>query len=750
MSNPLSLFRKYQKTMLAVAAVLAMFAFGILPMVGEWMGQSGGRGQGGGGFTGDTVAVSWQGGQLNEAELQNLRAVRTELVRFQQGVIAKTQERGGRPLSVVIPNTNSEASIVESILLAEEANRMGIHVGEDAVLQHLTQHLANDTIDSNELARILRDSTGGRIGQNQLFDTLKTELAAHQVRILANGAAFDGSIADTAVTPGQSFDYFRRMYRRMEAEVMPLPVEDFVAKVTEEPSQAEIEELYNEYKEAFPSPITPTPGFKEPFRARFQWLKADFTAFLDREIANLPEEDIKKYYEENKNSYKKIAFPDLDSPGAGNTGSTEESATDGESTSPELDDLQSGGEGADALQDDTDAEEVTDEIFTDEAEVDGNDAVESADPVETDEAEVTTDAAEGQEEVVEGTLSDFETATFGDTSNATSETANEGSEPEVEYQPLEEVRDEIARTLARPKASDAIEKAVNDATRELKKYFDDYMYWDTSPEEEKGAQPPLPDMKAIAEKLDMVSGEIPLISVYEADEYELGRAFELDFSTGQIRRMPFTQMGFSPSLALFRPRQISASDVDSKFVFWKVEQKEAFTPTLDEARPKIVQHWKMKKAIALAKAEGEKIAQKVRDGKQSLRTAFEEDASKITDTGQFTWMTFGATPMGQGAPRISSVEGVEFPGDDFMRAASSLDTGEVAITQNYPESTVYVVYMKGVTGNQEDLQTLFLNEGVKQPVLYMARQDNMRTASDWYMGMEKDWGIEWARPPGGR
>ena len=749
--------------MLAVAAVLAMFAFGILPMVGEWLGQSGGRGQGGGGYTGDALAVSWQGGQLNEAELQNLRAVRTELVRFQQGVIAKTQERGGRPLAVVIPNTNSEASIVESVLLAEEANRMGIHVGDDAVLQHLTEHLANDTIDANELARILRDSTGGRIGQNQLFDALKTELAAHQVRILANGAAFDGSIADTAVTPGQSFDYFRRMYRRMEAEVMPLPVTEYVSKVTDEPTQAEIEELYNEYKEVFPSPITPTPGFKEPFRARFQWLKADFTAFLDREIANLPEEDIKKYYEENKNSYKKIAFPNFDNPGEsteGNTQSTEEAATE-EPSSPDLDDLQSGGEGADALQVDPETEAV---VVEEEIATVGTETIDAAPPADAVEVDGQVDgvveaaADASQEALVEDTISDFETATFGgetpakeagDTAAATGN-ATTPAEPAVEYQSLEEVRDEIARTLARPKASDAIEKAVNDATRELKNYFDDYMYWDTSPEDEKGAQPALPDMKAIAAKLGMIDGEIPLISVYEADEYELGRAFELDFSTGQIRRMPFTQMGFSPSLALFRPKQISASDVDSKFGFWKVEQKAAFTPTLEEARTKIVRHWKMKKAIALAKAEGEKMAQKVRDGKQSLRTAFEDDASKITDTGQFTWMTFGATPMGQGAHRISSVEGVEYPGDDFMRAASSLETGDVAITQNYPESTVYVVYMKGVTGNQEDLQTLCLNEGVKQPVLYMARQDNMRTASDWYMGMEKDWGIEWARPPGGQ
>jgi hypothetical protein len=107
-------------------------------------------------------------------------------------------------------------------------------------------------------------------------------------------------------------------------------------------------------------------------------------------------------------------------------------------------------------------------------------------------------------------------------------------------------------------------------------------------------------------------------------------------------------------------------------------------------------------------------------------------------------MTFGSTPTGQGAPRLSIVEGVDYPGQDFMRDVSKLESGELTVTQNYPESTVYVVYVTAVTANQEDLQTLFLNEGVKQPVLFMARQDDMRTASDWYLRKEKSWGLKWS------
>lgn len=730
MSNPLAAFRKYQKVMLAIAAVGAMLAFGVLPILSDFMNQS--RGGGGPSVDGNAVAVSWDGGKLSEAELQGRRVLRSQLMAFQRGVVERTLQRGAQPRVVVVPNTNAEASIVESLLLAKEAERMGIQIGDAAVLNHLTQHLANDTIDRNELAAILQATTGGRLSQAQLFEGMKTELAAHQVRILANGAAFDGGVTDTSLTPSQSFDYFKRLYRRMEAEIIAVPAADFVDQVTTEPTESEIAESYGEYKEVFPSPITPTPGFKEPMRVAFHWVKADFPTFLEKEIESLTDEEIQKYYDDNKSSYQKISLPSTDDLDTLNDPEDETALDD-----PDTDDL--------LLNDDPEANEETpaegDDTASDGPSTDeGNDSDASEGGDEIDVASPQEQESDAQDAVATS-------ETGNDVTAESSESADADEEEAVEYQPLEEVRDDIAQTLARPKASEAITQAVNEVLGEVNDYFDDYMFWDTTPEEEKGVQPTPPDVKALAERLGLVSGEIPLISALDAEDYELGRAFELDFSTGQIRRLPFTMLGFSQSLARYKPQKISASDVDSQFVFWKVDDKEAYTPSLEEARPAIVRHWKMKKALELAKAEGEKLAQAVRNQNQSLKTAFGEDESKtVTETGQFTWMTFGATPTGQGPPRLSFVEGVDYPGQEFMEDVSRLESGEVTVTQNYPETIAYVVYVKAVTANQEDLQTLFLNEGVKQPVLFMARQDNMRTATDWYLAKEKNWGTKWERP----
>lgn len=760
--NPLALFRKYQKTMLAIAAGGAMLAFGVLPILSDWMGQSGGRGPV---MDTNTVAVSWSGGELREGELQNQRVLRSQLRAFQRAVVQRTVERGGQPRIVVVPDTSSESSVVESILLAREAERMGIRIGDDAVLKYLTQHLANDTMDRNELARLLVEATGGNLSQPRLFDAIRTEMAAHQIRVMANGSAFDGRLEDTSVSPGQAFAYFKRLYRRMEAEVIELPAEDYLADVTEEPAEAEIAELYDEYKDTYPSPITPTPGFKEPMRIAFQWVKADFPTILDREVAKITDEEIQAYYDENKSSYKKLTAPSLgdlsgfddesadpltDSQDAveAEEPATDEPAETSDDSAEEAAAEEGAAEDADVEAADVDEVEAgngqdeLEETATDEA----SDSVTASDDAADEEASAET-TEEAADEVTVADTESTDTAS-PDTEAAASEESEEEAEEVVEYRPIEEVRDDIARTLARPKATEAIRTAVQEVIGEMKSYFEDYMYWDTTPEEERGEQPSPPDLKAVTERLGLVSGTIPLISALEADEYELGRAFELDFSTGQIRRIPFTSLGFSPATTLYDPQKISASDVDSQFVFWKTEIKEEFVPTLEEARPKVVRHLKLKKAIELAKQAGEGIIKQVSGEEQSLQTAFADSEDyDVKDTGQFTWMTFGATPTGQGPPRISFVEGVEFPGEEFMQAVSDLEAGDFVVTQNYPESKAYVVYMRGVTGNDENLRTLYLNEGLKQPVLYMARQDNMRAAADWYMAREKDWDLNWKRTP---
>ena len=77
-------------------------------------------------------------------------------------------------------------------------------------------------------------------------------------------------------------------------------------------------------------------------RAAFQWLKADFQAFLDREIEKLTVQQIEQYYEENKNEYRKLNLPTLDD--IESTVDPTDGAANDSTDGPSILDLDLGGE----------------------------------------------------------------------------------------------------------------------------------------------------------------------------------------------------------------------------------------------------------------------------------------------------------------------------------------------------------------------------------------------------------------------
>src|SRR5262249_32293173 len=74
------------------------------------------------------------------------------------------------------------------------------------------------------------------------------------------------------------------------------------------------------------------------------------------------------------------------------------------------------------------------------------------------------------------------------------------------------------------------------------------------------------------------------------------------------------------------PREDSAwSSATEPFLYWKTEDKPAYTPTFDEARPKVVKAWRERKARDRAGKEADRIkaellaARKQGDGIRLLR-----------------------------------------------------------------------------------------------------------------------------------
>ena len=137
---------------------------------------------------------------------------------------------------------------------------------------------------------------------------MREELLAQKVRQMASSAV-------AVTTPAAAWEYHNRMERQVTAEFVPFPVEEFVKEVKVEPTPKEVNELYEKYKGDYPMPDSPEPGFKQRAKAEFQYVVADYNKFLQEEKLKVTPEQIAKYYEDNKNSFR-IDEPPAEEPPA--------------------------------------------------------------------------------------------------------------------------------------------------------------------------------------------------------------------------------------------------------------------------------------------------------------------------------------------------------------------------------------------------------------------------------------------------
>ncbi len=90
---------------------------------------------------------------------------------------------------------------------------------------------------------------------------------------------------------------------RQRVDLAAVPVEQFLSKVAD-PSEAELKAYFEKHKNDYETlrDEVPVPGFKQPVKARLQYVVAKFDA-AEKEVAEkdpVTDADIEKYFEENK------------------------------------------------------------------------------------------------------------------------------------------------------------------------------------------------------------------------------------------------------------------------------------------------------------------------------------------------------------------------------------------------------------------------------------------------------------------
>ena len=375
MASPFSIFRKNQKTMIAILAILAMFAFVVLPNLGRGLdGPSGPV---------NPVIIEWDYGPIRRFELSYMIRSRFVLQSFlneayQHGFMASQK------LPQVVPVIDSrtpvnEQNTVQTLVLAKEAEEMGFVVSDAAINYYLKQ-LTNNSVGAAELNGIVarRQMDGRPVTMNMIFDVLRTELLARQLLDSYVNAA-------QGVTPGERWESWKRWNDVATIETVPVTTASFLDEVAA-PTEEELVAFFDLYKNRVKQPDfvgavlleSPLPGFRIPPKVAYNYLKADFDDFVAQVAEDITDDQIVAYYEDNKDR-QFIRATLFDEPETDEA--TDETADDTSATEAE--------EEAESEPEDAAAEEETN--------VD-SDAASSEDTAETPEETESPDAAETPDE----------------------------------------------------------------------------------------------------------------------------------------------------------------------------------------------------------------------------------------------------------------------------------------------------------------------------------------------------------------
>ena len=429
MASPFKFFRKYSGGMMIVMVILSMLLFTMadlfsdtaanLWLLGLLLGGAvfgiAGIGQGrwlqwglAGAVLGTALGYMLPGmvsnsglrtslGVIGEQEMMDLemrRAIANQVMI--QATEATFGEGTGRFAQLFgFGQSSNRQDVVFGRLLREEADRVGIVVDDSMVAAYL-KRATGDKLTTDAYVKIRNNlSYNGRPVDDPLLNSiLSDEIKAHMAFQILRPVK-------SSLPPGPEvyWQYYRRLHVRQQVNVAALDVDEFLEQAGT-PSEAEVHELFTQYSEKFPNQDGPgSPGFRQPFQLRLAYVEVDSES-VAADVAEVSDEDINKYYEDNKESplIRTPVIPDLDD----DETSDEQSEENVDTTKNAEEEAKSDSEPSDETDDsEPKSEEETDTPKEDASKESGEGKPEppkEAPPKETPEEEASAEETESEDD----------------------------------------------------------------------------------------------------------------------------------------------------------------------------------------------------------------------------------------------------------------------------------------------------------------------------------------------------------------
>jgi hypothetical protein len=769
MATPLSMFSKYSGVLMAVMCVLLMFSF----VIGDPLMQYAGGGSDGP-SGGNQVVARWNGGKINERQLEQAVMHRNILAAFQQAVYVVgardaeadgVQDLGLRVMPIEFPRTREEGverDVVAMKIFAERAREAGMVVSDKMIVDYL-RALGRDRVSNDQMREILSNmkfSGGQRATISFIFDLLRESM-------LANNYRRSYLYAFQTILPEERWEDWKTVNERVVVEAAPLKTEAFIAEAPE-PTDAELSEFFELYKLRTPTTETlggvelpsAMPAFATPERVKLAVLRADFNAVVETVTPEVTDAQIAAFYEANKESFiqaDRALFGDDGLLGSDDL-TADEPAEDAEDAS--------------ASEEATTEEPATEGAATEPAETPAAEEEASTNPLRSEDAPATDAVEEEEEEEEEKTAA--EDAAAADTQSteesATEESATEGAaadeaatdeaDDKNEYQPLEEVKEEIRRRLAMNLAVERITEKMSRVKRELEDSFyayeDELLRIDESDADAKKPAVPtkLTDLKPLAESEQLELVEVDQASRMELRETPVGQSFTLDAATNSAIPVWYTAF-LSEDLPLYQP--LLTRDTEGyNYLTLVTERYPGVTPKLEDVREQVVAAWKREKAAELALKKAEEFAKAASEKGGSLTDFFAGmenspvAADDIKETDAFAYLTIGRiAPNSRQVPlQMSQPEPLVAAGPELLQGVFDLKPGQVGAELNHDRSIAYVLRIAERIGSEEELRREFLRDGDRWLGAEALNTQRARTKVMALVGnLLEESGLEWERTP---
>jgi len=327
MATPFKVFRDNMKISMVILIGLSMVAFVILPPLLQF-----------GFFSQQTeqqegeVVVVVDDEELHRQEVENLVNKYDIVARVMAEAIGRSLILQGSPKTPMPPipgvrmvQGNQQnpggpqfqpVGAEEAVLYyawVKKAEELGMVVDDEAVREFMRE-TSGGRLSDYDYNAILSQVTGGEgrgLNYDYFFEMLREVLTAQKLQALVFR---DGRV----VTPSSAWVAYRNMNRTISTEMFPISAKDFMDQVGS-PSSAQVEELFNKYKHQPANPAANQIGFMQMDKLSLAYVKGDIEEFVEAAKAEITDEEVAQYYEENKDSFRKPQLPsaEADAP-AGN------------------------------------------------------------------------------------------------------------------------------------------------------------------------------------------------------------------------------------------------------------------------------------------------------------------------------------------------------------------------------------------------------------------------------------------------